>query len=837
MADYRYTSLFRGTNSQGQVDYKYTNVFRPANDPGRQAVDASAVGAGIPSGNSAPLSNPGILGSTQAERLRNQKRREDNVLRPTTGTGRTEPGEPAGPRTPRDKTVYDSHSQRPEGPRPNPLDNYVNVTYGLSLHAIKPNRYNDIVGGSPYTTDSAGIGTVLIASGGRRSDRFVRNKHFQTDMYFESLKMTSVIGMNSRTRGSNVVEVSFTILEPFSVSFVERLLAVANDLDVPSWDQMFLMLQIDFFGNTDDGEIVNPLPDHTKYIPVKIIDVNIRVDTKGAEYKCTAIPASHTSMMESSASTPVIFEVLSKNLGDFFSSTGADVNLKPENNQREDTGGTNANPAANSVKIYSFVDAMNKHQRNLKDDKLQDTADEYKFVVPKSIASATVLHKPKINAAGNLPSQINNNQTKTSSKPDSEREVTRINAGTSVLDVANQMIRNSSYFIDQIDTENDGEVSTDTPIKAFKFLTEIKLGEWDKKRKKYQKFITYHIKEYSYYNTKFLKTRRSIPSKWVKEYYYMYTGKNQQIIDFTIDFNTMFITNVSAFADRKDRNQVNNADSGPSSAIAESDSGKIQTNRPNYVVSQTSVHATGTANLSKEAVAAGDLYKSMMSSSRGDMINVRLKIAGDPELIKQDDIFISPNRMGTEVMVGNSVNMDAGEVHAYLTFKTPEDINMNTGLYDGLDSGRNAFSGIYKIVTVDNEFSRGQFTQTLEMIRLFDQEDQTSASRRIDPRNIPASQGDLIAREQFAMANEAPAVPPPPIEQGDARVAETMATRTTSQTQTTPTPSGSTQQSNPSGRRVLPSFVPDIRPNLNQRLQTVRDQPVTPVTGFIPNSE
>jgi hypothetical protein len=28
---------------------------------------------------------------------------------------------------------------------------------------------------------------------------------------------------------------------------------------------------------------------------------------------------------------------------------------------------------------------------------------------------------------------------------------------------------------------------------------------------------------------------------------------------------------------------------------------------------------------------------------------------------------------------------------------------------------------VYKIVQVENEFSRGQFTQTLDLIRLFDQ--------------------------------------------------------------------------------------------------------------------
>lgn len=861
------------------AEFYYLNLDVPPEDPGRLAAQRETAETQTSQNNSRlPLPSP--LPPTLAERLKNERRREEGILRPTgerrppvPNSGTTGTSSPTGttPGTPvttpgRRETdeargrsniaqTFGKHAGRPDGPRPNPLDSYVNLTYGLSLHAIKGTRYNEIVEGAPYTTDSNGIGTVLIASGGRRADSFIRNKHFQNDMYFDSLKMTTVIGLNSRTRGSNVIEINFTIVEPFSVSFVERLLRVANDLDIKSWDQMFLMLQIDFFGNYDNGSMVNPLPNNTKYIPIKIIDIKIKVDTKGAEYRCTAIPASHTAMLESNASTPVIFEVLSSNLGEFFGSGGksaenvySSVNSNPEREAEGFTPTVSSKPS--SVRIYSFVDAMNKHQKNLVTDKLQDQADVYKFVVPESIAKSRILHNSRINPAANLPTQINNSQTRTSSNPDIERELTRINAGTSLLDVANQMIRSSDYFTSQINEENDASIDKDKPIKAFKFLSEVKLGEWDNKRKKYQKTITYYIKEYTYYNTKFLKSKRSVPTTWVKEYYYMYTGKNQQIIDFSIDFNTMFITNVTAFSDKKDRNQINTADSTPSNGIASSLPEQIQINRPNAVVSQTSVHATGTANLSKEQVAAGDLYKSMMSSARGDMINVKLKISGDPELIKQDDIFISPDRIGTEVIVGNSINMDAGEVHAYLTFQTPDDLNTTSGFYDGLSQTTNSFSGIYKIMTVDNEFTKGQFTQTLDLIRLFDQET-LGMGRRIDPTNIPESQGDLIAREQFAMANEAPLAEslarkqqpvaeqraPSIREQGDAGVAEATATQTTNQTQTVPTPATGTLSSTPPTRGTSTAFRL-LDPRNTQRLQeNLRNVPVTPVTDLNLNDE
>jgi hypothetical protein len=133
------------------------------------------------------------------------------------------------------------------------------------------------------------------------------------------------------------------------------------------------------------------------------------------------------------------------------------------------------------------------------------------------------------------------------------------------------------------------------------------------------------------------------------------------------------------------------------------------------------------ASVDSKSVLVNDFSKSMMSSSRGDMINVKLKIIGDPEFIKQDDLFLNPaNNPGSSSDNAvdpktNSIIYDAAEVHVLLTFRTPIDFNPEDGLMDFAPSKYSVFSGVYKVITVENEFTRGQFTQSLDLVRLFDQ--------------------------------------------------------------------------------------------------------------------
>jgi hypothetical protein len=156
-------------------------------------------------------------------------------------------------------------------------------------------------------------------------------------------------------------------------------------------------------------------------------------------------------------------------------------------------------------------------------------------------------------------------------------------------------------------------------------------------------------------------------------------------------------------------------------------------------------------------VALGTIQDSIYSGVNGEMLTVTMKIIGDPTLLKQDDLFINigeyydPNGRTTtsdglklasshhapgadSALSNNSIVTDAGEVLAWVQVLMPPDIDENTG---GLKLGSgassvNSFTGVYKIMEVQNEFSQGKFIQTLVLIRYQQQEADTTYRKALE---------------------------------------------------------------------------------------------------------
>jgi len=112
------------------------------------------------------------------------------------------------------------------------------------------------------------------------------------------------------------------------------------------------------------------------------------------------------------------------------------------------------------------------------------------------------------------------------------------------------------------------------------------------------------------------------------------------------------------------------------------------------------------------------------------MLNLKLKIVGDPELIKQDDIYTNPSQGGYETQINTlgimkdngSVPMDNGEVMAKVEFRTILDMDDTKGTpsTDPKYEANSVFSGIYRMLTVDNVFQAGKFEQVVDLIRMPD---------------------------------------------------------------------------------------------------------------------
>ena len=668
-------------------------------------------------------------------------------------------------------------------PRPNPLFSYASYTYNLSLHVIPPEKYNKLATEPDYQYINDDQ-TVLIASGGRRNEKvFQRHPRFKEDFYFENLKFTTVVGMNSRSKHSNAIEINFTLVEPYGFTLINRLLAVADQLKTKSWMQIPFMLQIDFMGNDDDGEILHPIPDQTKYLPVKLIGCKSKVTQRGAEYQIQCVPFNHQAFTETTASTPAMFEVTATTIKDFFSAGGSAgeaeniMRVKKAGKERQDqiskeiedekkkdpkspriaelakqSNSLTKDISATSYRVGSYAAAINSYQTQLQTNNHIKVTEEYKFVFDPEFADSKIVF-PKKTSANRTPmmtlntpggiAAIRAQAGLPAAGTDTTTESFSINAGTNILEVIAMAMKNSEFIRNQfkdpaVETPDpaqipaDGQAAADKlgkPITWFKIIPVLKLKDFDSKRDVYAKEVTYHVVKYTYYNTKFRDAPKAQPTYSCKEYHYMYTGKNESILNFDIDFDVMFYTSITADRSKVQAAVVQTQDKqdDKDDAVPATKSTSVTNNVTQPVSGQAD--QVNPASVDSKAVLVNDFSKSMMSSSRGDMVNVKLKIIGDPELIKQDDIFKNPennpSKSGTENLpidpATNSILYDTSEVFALLTFRTPVDYDPETGLSRFDKTEYSVFSGVYKIITVENEFTRGQFTQSLDLVRLFDQ--------------------------------------------------------------------------------------------------------------------
>lgn len=663
----------------------------------------------------------------------------------------------------------------------NPLHDYSTYTYGITLYILTKDDYLNLQRADAGQLDSWSPSYALISSGGiHKQDRA---SMFQDDFYFDNLKMTTVIGMNSRTRGTNAVEISFTVIEPYGLTLLDRIIdaATSEEVKCDNYQDQPYLLEINFFGSKELGDLDTPIPGLTKRIPIKIINLKIKTGVKGSEYAIQAIPYNHAGLTETINKTPVNFEVVAGTVEEFFKNELSNdfvqqMEDKKAAKERQETAKQYENseyvdPSAVAAvrsseqdkaiikatyQADSYPGAINAWFKNNVDTKKIKVADSVEFVFDKEIAKSRIVLPSKtdytrteMTSAKKLSSAIQgNDQAIAGATPQSglnkNKQTFNINAGTSIVDVINMVLRNSEYIRDQVvDPLVDNKVifPEGKVIDFYKIIPQIILKDFDPTRNVYGKLIRYHVKKFSYYNTKHPNLPYAKPENAIKEYNYLYTGKNIDIIDFNIDFDTSFYTTV--VVDRKNAEKTNSAqgaDDPKENDINKKPYGgdrkSIARNKHVPISNDLSVAATGSNTT--ETTLAASVVKSIYSESRGDMLNLKLKILGDPHFIKQDDLYVNPgqtNYPDNKVMVNDgTIAMDNSEVFCVVNFRTPVDMDESTGLTRENGSYINSrFSGFYKIIKVESEFSRGQFVQYLECVRIFDSNAEANTNQR-DPK-------------------------------------------------------------------------------------------------------
>ena len=237
----------------------------------------------------------------------------------------------------------------------------------------------------------------------------------------------------------------------------------------------------------------------------------------------------------------------------------------------------------------------------------------------------------------------------------------------------------------------------------------------------------------------------------VKEYNWIFTGKNQDILNFDATYKLQYFeirnfqtknkgvaaTGQNIVGDRSTGDRVGrNAD---------------RTNGTNILAPTITVGETAQGSLIQNVrgskyVAAAEFMDLKLNNPMGDMVNVDLEIIGDPDWVPQDRSVL-PKGTAQESFasgyVDNNLNKgistDVDSVYVKLKFRTPRDYNDKTGLMN-ISSDQDFVQGIYQVIKCTNKFVGGKFTQALEMVRVANQlENNSQVSAGTSGRSLTGS--------------------------------------------------------------------------------------------------
>ena len=563
----------------------------------------------------------------------------------------------------------------------------------------------------------------------RATTEFLKNN----DLFFKNVEMTSIPGLNDKRRLTSVTNIRMELVEPSGITLLEKIKAAAanngflDHLDAP------YMLTVEFKGFDEDGKPIKERSEFIKrVIPIKLITMDIDVNQGGSYYNISAIPYNEFALTNT-----FMYPRTSGTLSSF-ARTFADA-------------------------ITSLQKILNDQNQQEKDARFNQFPDQYDISISEDL-------DPQQQLSYDLLSQAGMTQKVADPIPGDETfdlDMIKFSTTTSILMLLENLMKTHPLYGAKSFDEWSAAVSKrgadrfnpndglSTYFKYFRIRTSIEpTKNFDEIRQTNEKIIRIVVEPYyiSAYNlaTAGIHQDKNYQSYVAKAYNYIFTGDNIDIMNLDINYK------VAYFQSRLKDLEANEARTFSNTKDAQSEDTGTPTNRKRPdgmpanltflpLKSETSVFKTSSANRTSKADTRLDQFFDAITNPTADMVVVRMQILGDPAWLGQSQFIpatpVNSNgssrdnnidffRGGEKTNIWNPnlrcFNYDVAEPVTNLTFKTPQDFNDQTGVYELSSDQRAVFSGLYKVVQVDHSFTDGQFTQTLTMIRFNNQDGQVT---------------------------------------------------------------------------------------------------------------
>ena len=657
-------------------------------------------------------------------------------------------------------------------PLKNSLFAYATYDYVIGLGVLSQSEINN-----PDKTYFAGKTPLLICkSANADPNNRVRTTYGKFDFFINNLKISSLIGFASGGNGGSCT-LTFDVVEPYSMGmFFISCQTAADRLGWDNWREAPFVITIDFRGNKESGQMDN-IKGTKRFIPFQLVDISMTADANGSRYTCKAIAWGAGAITDAVANLKTDVTAQGNTVQEILQ-TGENSLQAAMNKKCKEIARQNNIEVPDEYLILFPDQVVSDVGENARDDLLA------RQTGPTTTPNLDVNNlEATLKTLGVSRSEINSSLVQSvgavnaigvskmrPGKPDAPQ-----NKDDAVYNKEiDQFIRSkntSTATTNAVTFPQDGNVMTainnvllksafaDETLQASNLDASGMRNWWIILPQQYvissKTNVTtgtkaylhvYKVIPYKSHASKLMPAGGKAPgfenlnNEAVKEYNYMFTGKNIDVLEWKLQFDMSFYAElpVSAASQSTDTKLAASEGDGvksqdkvnplPDGKAADKTPG-VQNPVVKFVKTLTSTDLQGGGGTDTQATRAARTFHDAVTKGV-EMQALRMKIIGDPYYIAQSGLgnYFSAPTQYTNLNSDGTVNWTSGEVDIRVNYRSPIDINQGTGLYNfgsktfkdpetGKSQSVSQFSGLYQLIYVDSFFKDGQFTQDLKALR------------------------------------------------------------------------------------------------------------------------
>jgi hypothetical protein len=650
---------------------------------------------------------------------------------------------------------------------PTPLNDFATYDYIISMGCLTPADFN-----FPDTSYLAGKLPPLIFKGGSASPgNRITTKAGKFDFFCSDLVITGQYGFEKSTGNTNSTNLDFTIVEPYSMGqFMIAIQQAAYKAGFNNFNEATYLLMVEFRGQDQTGNF-KAIQNTKKYIPFNFNTMSVKVTNGGSVYTCKGVPVNGQSLADSVRNLKSDVTIKGRTVQEILqtgeNSLQAALNARQtqQKNQKIVTvpdeiviifpTNISSGPVSGAALSTGSVKEDDTTSTLNIDASINDAKVFAKLGVSRSSINKTLVQgdgvcnaigkaklgydetRPKsqsFNALNNTIDEKGNQIRAEVNAPPAGLVDFKFSQNSDIINAINQVLLKSDVAKAALDPK---QMSAEgmrpwwrIDVQTYYIPTKANLTQTGTM----PKLHVYRVVPYQVHASRMAPPNAAIPGiaqlkkQCAKVYDYIYTGKNTQVLKFDIDISNTFYQVFSADnynlgevaeASKEAGAESNTPGSNDKVALAPPTGGTpVQGALPG----QAKNSATGSSTQSKggskgeDAVTrAARLFHDAMITGM-DMMNITIDIVGDPYYIANSGSgnYTADQTSAINVTKDKNINYQNGEADIIINFRTPSDINQNTGFYDMKSTLLNKmFSGLYKLTTITSTFKGGKFTQTL----------------------------------------------------------------------------------------------------------------------------